>query len=148
MSDSDNKNNKDPFDFFKLSSEPPKKGDPKGKMPKIPFWAILLGILVLTTIINVFFMTRTDSTIDFTQFKQLIQKGQIIEVELGENYFTGYGPGSSAATTTTAFFDQEAQGRTAYKTAAIWTEGFLEFLDENNVIYKATVTQRDRKSVV
>jgi len=142
VSDSDNKNNKDPFDFFKLSSEPPKKGDPKGKMPKIPFWAILLGILVLTTIINVFFMTRTDSTIDFTQFKQLIQKGQIIEVELGENYFTGYGPGSSAATTT-AFFAQEAQGRTAYKTAAIWTEGFLEFLDENNVIYKATVTQRN-----
>ncbi len=147
MSDNDNKKNKnekDPFDFFKLSSEPPKKGDPKGKNPKIPFWAILLGILVLTTIINVFFMTRTDSTIDFTQFKQLIQTGQIVEVELGESYFIGYGPGErTSAINTNTLFSQDVQGRKSYKTAAIWTEGFLAFLDENGVIYKATVTQRN-----
>ncbi len=145
MSDSGNKNNKnekDPFDFFKLSSEPPKKGDPKGKLPKVPFWAILLGILVITTLINVFFMTRTDSTIDFTQFKQLINNGQIVEVELGENYFTGYGPGEKTEVSP-SLFSTQAQGRAVYKTAAIWTEGFLEFLDQKGVVYKAQVTQRN-----
>ena len=126
MSDPDKKPDKnDPFDFFKLSPEPGNKN----KKPKIPFWVILIVIVVATGLLNLFIMSRsTNDTIPFSDFRQMIESGQIVSVELGDTYFTGYGPSYSSYSSSGA----------VYKTAAILTEDFLKMLDEKGVTYRAT----------
>ena len=131
MSDPDKKPDKnDPFDFFKLSPEPGNKN----KKPKIPFWVILILIVVVTALLNFFLMSRsTNDTIPFSDFRQMIENGQIVSVELGDTYFTGYGPSYSSYNTSSA----------VYKTAAILTEDFLNLLNEKGVTYRATVKQNN-----
>ena len=139
----DNKDDKDPFNFFKLSTEPSKNEKPK---KKIPFWAILLLIVVITVGLNIMMMLKNDTTLDFTTFKSYIENGQIVEVSLGDSYFIGYGPvtmndvDSSARNT---FSLSQNSTRTQYRTAAIWTEGFLNFLDEHGVRYQAEVKKNN-----
>jgi len=131
MSDPDKRPDKnDPFDFFKLSPEPGNKN----KKPKIPFWVILILIVVVTALLNFFLMSRsTNDTIPFSDFRQMIESGQIVSVELGDTYFTGYGPSYSSYSSSSA----------VYKTAAILTEDFLKLLDEKGVTYRATVKQNN-----
>ncbi|HQC27096.1 MAG TPA: ATP-dependent zinc metalloprotease FtsH [Treponemataceae bacterium] len=135
----DPNNENDPFNFFKLSTDP--KNDKNKKSPKIPFWAILLGVLIITTILNFVFTLRSDSTLDFTEFKALVSNGVITEVVLDKNYFIGYGP--QIRNTDTNIFGTLSPSRETYKTVAIWTEGFLEFLDEKGVAYKAQLTKNN-----
>ncbi|MCR4940819.1 MAG: ATP-dependent zinc metalloprotease FtsH [Treponemataceae bacterium] len=131
MSDPDKKPDKnDPFDFFKLSPEPGNKN----RKPKIPFWVILIAIVLVTALLNFFLMSRSSNdTIPFSDFRNKIESGQIVSVELGDTYFTGYGPSYSSYSTSGA----------VYKTAAILTEDFLKLLDEKGVTYRATVKQNN-----
>jgi cell division protease FtsH len=149
----DNKDNKDgnndPFNFFKLSNEPGKnnKGPGNFKKPNIPFWAILLILLVATALINFFVMAKPSNIIEFSEFKQLIENGDIVSVDLGSDYFIGYGPSNGTPNTTVGssylFSTQNASSRTEYKTAAILTEDFLKFLDTKGVAYKAIVQHQN-----
>ncbi len=145
--DNDNKNKKednkkddnDPFNFFKLST------DQKNKKSKFPFWAILLAVFVGITVFNWLFMAGSDDTIEFSQFKYLIEEGQIVKVEIGETYFIGYGPDALSSSNSTnvgspsyLFTSKSTQApTTTYKTVGILTEDFLKFLDTNEVIYTA-----------
>jgi len=148
LSDQNNnkdENNNDPFNFFKLSNEPGKnnKGPGNFKKPNIPFWAILLILLVATVLINFFVMAKPNNIIEFSEFKQLIDSGDIVSVDLGSDYFVGYGPSDGTANTNVGssylFSTQNASSRKEYKTAAILTEDFLKFLDTKGVAYKAVV---------
>ncbi len=155
MSDANNNDNNknkkddtDPFNFFKFSTEP-NKNSPKDSKPKIPIWAILIAIFVGITAFNYFFMSPNDDTIEFSQFKALIEQGQIVSVEMGETYFVGYGPqgGASsspdAGTPTYLFSASPSSQRTSYRTVGILTEDFLTLLDERGVAYKAVKTQNN-----
>ncbi len=146
------KNEKDPFDFFKLTTDPTPENNgnnPKGsKKPRIPFWAILLILLVGTSVLNIVLTGRLDNVIEFSTFRSLIENDQIVSVELGENYFIGYG--SSVVTDSgnngnNLLFssDKGSETRAQYKTAAIWTEDFLKLLDEKGIAYKATAKQNN-----
>ena len=75
----------------------------------------------------------TNDTIPFSDFRKMIESGQIVSVELGDTYFTGYGPSYSSYGSSSA----------VYKTAAILTEDFLQLLDEKGVTYRATVKQNN-----
>ncbi|MFI3258008.1 MAG: ATP-dependent zinc metalloprotease FtsH [Spirochaetales bacterium] len=153
MSDTNNnddKNKKDnnPFDFFKFSPEPNKKGNGEdNKKPKIPFWAIILVIFVGITAFNWLFMSGTEDTIEFSQFRSLIEQGYIVSVELGETYFVGYGPQSSSSaptgTTPSYLFSSSSTTRTTYKTVGILTEDFLQLLNEKGIAYEAVKTQNN-----
>jgi cell division protease FtsH len=144
------KNEKDPFDFFKLSTDPTpehNEKNPKGsKKPRIPFWAILLILLVGTSVLNIVLTGRLDNVIEFSTFRSLIENGQIVSVELGENYFIGYGSSvvsDSENSGTNLLFssDRASDNRNQYKTAAIWTEDFLKLLDDKGIAYKAIAKQ-------
>ena len=123
--------------IFKLSTDP--KND-KNKITKDSLLGNLTRCLIITTILNFVFTLRSDSTLDFTEFKALVSNGVITEVVLDKNYFIGYGP--QIRNTDTNIFGTFLLLET-YKTVAIWTEGFLEFLDEKGVAYKAQLTKNN-----
>ncbi|HIW37178.1 MAG TPA: AAA family ATPase, partial [Candidatus Treponema faecavium] len=153
MSDSDNKDKKpsntDPFDFFKLSDEPKpdNTGPQKNKKPRIPFWGILLIVLLVSGIANMLFMSKPDNLIDFSAFRALIESGEIVKVEIGDTYFTGYTADSGAAQGSGNGFQllqSTAQsGGRQYKTAGILTESFLTLLDEKGVTYSVIAKQNN-----
>ena len=139
----DNKDQNDPFNFFKLSTEPSKND--KNNKKKIPVWLLLTIGMILIVALNIFTMMGDDSAIDFSTFKQYIKDGKIVEVDLGNVYFVGYGPESKVDSSRSidALLGGKKDSRTTYKTASIFTEGFIEFLDENGVAYKAEVKQNN-----
>ncbi len=144
--DKNKKDDNDPFNFFKFSTEPNKKS-PKDSKPKFPIWAILIAIFVGVTAFNYLFMSQNDNTIEFSQFKALIEQGQIVNVEMGETYFIGYGPQTGSSTpdagTPSYLFSSTSAQRTSYKTVGILTEDFLKLLDEKGITYEATRQQNN-----
>ena len=143
----DKKEGKDPFDFFKLSTEPIQDDKDTDKLPRFPIWLILLAVFMGITLFNWFFVMKNDTSIDFSEFKRLIQAGQIVRVELGETYFLGYGPEAASRSEKdftnlpSIFLSSSASGNT-YKTVGILTEDFLALLDQKGVAYKAVKNQR------
>ncbi len=152
MSENDDKNKKnsnDPFDFFKLSTDPNKNSNNSGdNKPKIPFWAILLGVLAVITIVNILFVSRPDNTIEFSEFRRLIETGQIVRVEMDPTYFYGYGKESASAAQTPqtglpSLLGSAPTAEDVHKTGAIFTDEFIEFMQKYNVAYEAKATQNN-----
>ncbi|MBQ0167640.1 MAG: ATP-dependent zinc metalloprotease FtsH [Treponema sp.] len=142
MSDNDKKPDNDPFNFFKLSPEPGNNN--KDGKKKLPFWAILLIIVGITTVINMVFMTKSSSdAIPFSTFRQMIENGQINVVELSDTYFYGYNSATSLSDSKTLGRVTSSSSQSVYKTAAIYTEDFIHLLDEKGVTYKAVVKQNN-----
>lgn len=145
--DDKKKNETDPYDFFKLSDEPSNNsGD---KKPKWSLWVLVAVGVAVILFVNMMGMSRADTTIPFSEFKKLIENGTIVRVDLGQNYFTGYGAQSANSAQTSSenalsVLMRGAAGITPeYKTVAILTEDFLKFLDEKNVTYKAVSKQNN-----
>lgn len=140
----------DPYDFFKLSADN-EKGDnkPSGNGPQKgpPFWTILLVLAGVLIAVNMMFSSKPTDLIDFSEFRNLIDQGQIIRVELGENYFTGYTSHSAGASQPSRFgfmgmsLGTESGG--VYRTSGVLMEGFIEFLDEKGVDYKFVTRQNN-----
>ena len=152
--DKDNKN-KDPFDFFKLSFENDddknKKKKPNGPKKKFPIWIAAILALVFIVLVNLFSMVKTDNSIEFSEFKKYIEDGVIVQVVLQEDYFIGY---TSIVEDDTSTYDDlrgvvknkssnKGQKRKAYRTAAIWTNDFISFLDEHGVTYRSQAKQNN-----
>ncbi|WP_295800612.1 ATP-dependent zinc metalloprotease FtsH [uncultured Treponema sp.] len=149
--DDDKKQTKnDPYDFFKLSIDN-EKGDkkPSGNGPQKgpPFWTILLVLAGVLIAVNMMFSSKPTDLIDFSEFRNLIDQGQIVRVELGENYFTGYTSHSAGASQPSRFgfmgmpLGTESGG--VYRTSGVLMEGFIEFLDEKGVDYKFVTRQNN-----
>ena len=140
----------DPYDFFKLSADN-EKGDnkPSGNGPQKgpPFWTILLVLAGVLIAVNMMFSSKPTDLIDFSEFRNLIDQGQIVRVELGENYFTGYTSHSAGASQPSRFgfmgmsLGTESGG--VYRTSGVLMEGFIELLDEKGVDYKFVTRQNN-----
>ena len=140
----------DPYDFFKLSADN-EKGDnkPSGNGPQKgpPFWTILLVLAGVLIAVNMMFSSKPTDLIDFSEFRNLIDQGQIVRVELGENYFTGYTSHSAGASQPSRFgfmgmsLGTESGG--VYRTSGVLMEGFIEFLGEKGVDYKFVTRQNN-----
>ncbi|MDD7417462.1 MAG: ATP-dependent zinc metalloprotease FtsH [Treponemataceae bacterium] len=150
--DEKDKKDKDPFDFFKLSIDNPDDKDKKGRNPKgpkkrLPFWIVALMLFIGIVVFNVFSMVKNDRTIEFSEFKKFIEDGVIVQVVLQDDYFIGYttiiDENSSYDDLKGVVKSEKAGQKTVYKTAAIWTNDFIEFLDEHNVVYKAQAKQNN-----
>ena len=144
MSDEKNDNDKkkkdnDPYDFFKLVTDSDKNQNGK-KKNKIPFWLIIIIGFSAIIFINLFF-ARPDTTISFSDFKQLINEGKIIRVELGDNYFVGYAsktmPQTYSKNDALSNLLMASSSFEKYQTVAlpVLTDDFLKLLDEKGVDY-------------
>ena len=149
------KNENDPYDFFKLSIDNnDDRGDgPKNNKPpkRMPFWGVLLAVAGILLVINMFFTSKPDDLIDYSEFRNLVEQGQIVRVELGENYFTGYTADASAAQSQQKKLgfrrplspQQQANG--IYRTSGVLVlmENFIQLLDEKGVEYKFVARQNN-----
>lgn len=154
MSDERNNDNKkndenDPFNFFKLTTDENNEKNPNPKKgPRFPFWGILLiGILILG-IFNILSSQKVDSELEFSEFRNLIETGKIIEVEITDYYFVGYDEKQKETDETpfSALFNMEQRtGRKVYKTVGhpYTMEDFVRFLDEKGVAYKYVRAQNN-----
>ncbi len=169
MSDENNENPKnkgdnDPYNFFKLSTEPGDDNDNKHKKPmKFPFFGVLLAILAGLVIANMFFGRTSDiRSVDYSEFRKMIETGTIKKVEIvGESTFVGYAQKDSDAKKTaqessksTDFSSEDSSFSTRFrlfpaltaqqnvsnpplcKTTGFVTKKFLDMLDDSDVQYK------------
>ena len=145
--DDDKKDDRDPYDFFKLSIEPDDNGDKKphqDKKHRLPFWGLLLIVLGVMALINLLFVSKPDNLISFSEFRTMVQNGQIVRVELGDTYFVGYGRNAAGSTHTggaLSWLRNDTQNVEVYKTAGVLMQSFIDLLDEKGVEYKFVTKQ-------
>ena len=119
----DDKNDFDPYDFFKLDLNDEKKDKKDGKKPnnpkKFPFFSILIIAIALVFILNTLFVRKSENIIDYSKFLKMIDDGQIVRVDIGENYLIGYGPDAQAvADEDIKFFTPKAENSSAENSAS------------------------------
>ena len=147
----DTPGDRDPYNFFKFAgpedNDKEKKKDTNNNRPHFPFWGIMLVILAVLALVNVFVMSKPDDLIGFSEFRQLVQDGKIVSVELGDTYFIGYGPEEAApadkATKGYMLFPSQTKNRTEYKTVGVLMQSFIELLNEKGVEYKFVMKQNN-----
>jgi len=112
-----------------------------GKMPDFKgfggwkYLLIYLAILLVgMSLFNYVFLNRLNPAIDFSEFKARISTGEIKRVVLTDSYITGYtNPDRRESRSPSRSYGSQ-QDR-VYRTVSIITEGFILFLDENDVAY-------------
>ncbi len=151
-----NKNDKDEFDpysFFKLSVDDDDKGggNKGGKPPrKFPVWGLFAVVLGIVLIFNLLTPSKSEEQIDFSEFKKLIENGNIVRVEMEDSYFTGYGPGAVTAFSSNNSVDKyfrilssgsKDTPRDIYHTIGKPDQTFISLMDAKGVEYKFIVRQ-------
>ena len=140
----ENPQDKDPYNFFKFAGPENNDDDNKDKKDgkkRFPFWGVMLIILAFLALADVLFLGKPDGLIDYSEFKNKIESGEIVSVEIGETYFIGYGPAEISAVSSsqkgiTLFNSGVQKNRTVYRTVGILMSNFIELLDEKGVDYK------------
>jgi cell division protease FtsH len=96
---------------------------------------ILIGI----TLFNYVFLNKSNSAIDFSEFKARIASGEIKRVELTDSYFTGYTSASKrdSSLSRMARSSYAAVQDKVYRTVSIYDQDFIKLMDEKNVAYGA-----------
>ena len=141
----DNKNENDPYDFFKF--EGPVNNDDNKKNPKknngkkgFPLFGVMILVLAILVLAETLFMSKDDKSIPYSQFITLIENGEIVSVEISENLLIGYGPEipqkENSGARGIVLFKQNEVNRQVYKTNAVLMEKFITLLDEKGLEYK------------
>ncbi|MBQ9537688.1 MAG: ATP-dependent zinc metalloprotease FtsH [Treponema sp.] len=148
----DDKDEFDPYNFFKLSvDEDDKKKDDGGKGGGgFPFWGILIAIVGIIGILNLLSSSSVEGQIDFSKFKKLVEDGTIVRVEMDDSTFIGYGPNAAYASDSRGstldryfglFRGQSANDRDVYRTTGVLMQSFIDLLDDKGVEYKFVTRQ-------
>lgn len=148
----DSNDENDPYKFFKFPG--PENNDDKDKdkrkknngKKKFPFWPILLLTLFAVAMAEVFIFPKNDDLIDYSDFKAKIERGEIKSVVISDSYFIGYGAvfeTQPEAKGLKLFNAPAVKSAIQYKTSAVLTQSFLDFLEENNVHYKFAAKQNN-----
>ena len=154
MSDNDDKHKKDDFDpynFFKLSTDDgDKKNNDDGNKNKnrLPVWGVIIAVVGILGILNLLFSSKPENQIYFSEFKKLVADGTIVRVDMNDNSFTGYGRNAASSVSDGSgvgfnfpFLQSSASNGDVYRTTGVLTEDFLALLDEKNVTYRFVTRQ-------
>ena len=148
-----NDDENDPFNFFKFAGpEDNKDDDKKNKKDKkshFPFWPFVIIVAIGLLIFDIVVLSKPANLIDYSEFRDKVMNGQIVYVELGDNYFVGYGPEITPKVDSSEkkgfmLFPMDTQStRKQYKTAAVLMQSFINLLDEQGVSYKFVAKQNN-----
>ena len=143
----------DPYKLFKFPGSPDNDDNNKDKKKKnngkkkIPFWPIFLLTLFIVAIAEVFIIPKSDDLIDYSDFKTKIERGEIKSVVISDSYFIGYGAvietDVGGGKGLKLFNVPSSKSVAQYKTSAVLTQSFLDFLEENNIHYKFAAKQNN-----
>ena len=141
----------DPYKFFKFAGPEDNKNNNKDKKkkPKISFIGVLLLLLCAFAVVDIFFLSKTDNLIDYSDFREMVENGKIVYVEIGENHITGYGPsssvnlGSGSEKGLQLFQPKTIKSAEQYKTASVLMQNFIDLLDEKGIKYKFVMKQNN-----
>ena len=144
----------DPYSFFKLSiDEPSLDSDKREKKPRhFSFFTMLLIVIATLLFMNMLLVRKPDDSILFSEFRNKVQDGSIVYVEMSENLYIGYGPVDVAEENPN---DSEKlpdlllqlkkqsrqETRKVYKTTGVLMQDFIQLLNEKNVEYKFIIKQ-------
>lgn len=95
----------------------------------------IIVLLVAMSLFNYVFLSRVNPTIDYSEFKRMIESGEIKRVELSESYFTGYTTKENEQTD--PFVIGASTVQTAYRTVPINDPDLITLMDEQGVSYYA-----------
>ena len=147
--DKRNDDENDPYKFFKFAGpvknddDDKNKGKKNGKKPRFSFFTILLILFCAFALIDIFFVSKSDNLIPYSEFRDKVANGQIVSVEIGENYITGYGTVAQLSNTSEKgiplFAAKATRTGPQYKTAAVLMQSFIDLLDEKGVPYKFVI---------
>ena len=148
----------DPYSFFRLSLDEPDNKDSNNKDKKgrkFPFFTMLLVTVLALAFINLFMFKKPDNSIPFSEFKALVENGEIVSVEMSENSFIGLGPAAESNEETvqndeTSPLTQQLpwlkhngtmEKRKVYRTTGVLMESFINLLNEKGVTYRFVVKE-------
>jgi cell division protease FtsH len=107
-----------------------------------PLLGYLIATLVLVTLMNYFLMPKQNiSNVDFSTFKEKIQKGEIKRVEMTPSYYMGFTITEEQAQKLQNSKDRQttsAQSK-VYKTTPVKDPSFVQLLDSKGVEYYAVL---------
>lgn len=130
----------DPYDFFKLSTEDNNSNDNKDgkKRSRMPFWLIMLLFIAGLGLINLLTSSRNDDAIEFSEFRNLIESGKIVSVEMSDSYFIGYSDRAADRKSSNSIFSYSRgqDSSISYKTVGVVYDDFINFLNDKGVEYK------------
>jgi cell division protease FtsH len=117
-----------------------KKGKKTGKgspIPPIEGWKYSLGYvfvaLVSISIFNWFIASADSSVVPYSQFKLLVESGEIVRINMDTNYYTGY----SAVPEYTDGRPAPQGAKRVYKAVPVYDPEFTKLLDSKKVTYEA-----------
>ena len=142
----------DPYSFFKFAGpennnndsdkdNKKKRNNKKGNRYFSVFGLIMIALTIFV-IVDFVLSARSSNTIDYSVFRQKIENGEIVYVEIGETYMNGYGPEIISSTqekeTGITLFKvaNQIKNRSYYRTNSVLTNNMLALLDQNGVRYK------------
>ncbi len=113
----------------KGTCEEPELFGPLFKMPnkgqfKFSLWYFLLTLFILL-MINSLFVPTPDSLVGFSDFKKKIEQGEIVSVQLGDNFYYGY----------TAKPAEPGSAQKVYRTVPVNDPTFIPLMDAKGVSY-------------
>jgi cell division protease FtsH len=110
------------------------KGNP---IPPIQGWKYSLGYvfvaLVSISIFNWFIASADSSVVPYSQFKTLIESGEIVRIDMDTNYYTGY----SATVREGDGRPSQQASKKVYKAVPVYDPDFTKLLDSKRVTYEA-----------
>ena len=139
----------DPYSFFKLVGPDNNKKDDndrrknnKREKKGLPIVALLMTVLLVVVIADFFITAKNNNVIDYSVFREKIENGDIVYVEIGESYMNGFGPEIITAEpqkqSGIPLFKvaNQLKNRNFYRTNSVLTSNMLSLLDEKGIRYK------------
>ncbi|MBN2874849.1 MAG: ATP-dependent zinc metalloprotease FtsH [Spirochaetales bacterium] len=114
-----------------------KKPNKKPTLPPMDGWKYSLGYVFIAiisiTIFNWVMVSADSSIVPYSDFKAMVESGQIVTIDMDSNYYTGYSEGPARQDGRPTLDGQ----RRVYKTVPVYDPEFTKLLDEKGVTYSA-----------
>ncbi len=145
--DDKKKKENDPYDFFILNTDKDGKENDNKKGPRFPLWSMIFATMLILGIFHVMSSQKSNSEIQFSEFRQKVESGEIKEVEITETHVIGYDSVQQKNTGVSSWtFNLDPKNiRKEYKSASFpeTLKDFVKLLDEKNIPYKYVRAQNN-----